>query len=494
MLKAFTGHSSRVLILPISLIALYGCGDSPNTVVDSGQNFRIAAGGQATYSGASVQMKATLTNQDGVEKDVTAEAIWQSLPGITGTINEQGIFSSVNNLTGVETVTADYRAMTASIQVEVTPRADLVGLWPVVANLQAGDALQFRCAATFQDGEEAWVTEQVSWSIEPGLAASIGENGLLQTQAGAAGVEKVRASYHGWTAESEVEIQPVYQNRFEMVAIPAGEFLMGDANGRDDEKPEHRVFTDAFEVGKFEVTNREYAAFLTEALRKHIVLHDGNLIIQNIPPYRFVFYTKIPDNDRVQQFFRVVRGDGIDEVTVEAIPGFEDHPVTYLTWYGAYAFAEFYGLRLPFEAEWEKAARGGQQLEYATTDGTISNELANIAGLAGRDAYVRTAPVGAFPPNPYGVHDMSGNVAEFIRDFYEPDYYANSAASNPPGPHDIWDIFNRRERHDWLLRGGSWQAGPDQVRCARRFHLIEPHDNVIITPTDGFRVARSLPD
>lgn len=494
MLGVFFRQSTALLFLQVLLILIYACRNSPNTVEETELDFQIATEVLSIYSGGSIQMKATIINQDDVKEEVTSVVIWQVSPGIAGTITENGIFSSVNNITGVETITAEYRAMTASIQIEVTPRADIIGLWPAMVNLQAGDELQFRCAAAFQNGQEAWVTDEVSWSIEPGLAASIGQNGLLQTQPRATGVEKVMVSYHGWTAESEVEIQQVYQSRFEMMRIPAGEFLMGDDNGDGDEAPRHRVFTDAFEIGKFEVTNSEYATFLTEGLKRNVVLHDGNLILQNMPPYRFVFYTKIPDYDRVEQFFRVVSGDGLDEVRVEVTPGFENHPVVYVTWYGAYAFAEFYGFRLPFEAEWEKAARGGQQLEYATADGSMSNDLANIAGFGGRDIYERTAAVGSFPPNPYGVHDMSGNVAEFIRDFYETDFYGNSPYENPSGPHDIWDILARRARADWLLRSGSWSTSANRARCATRYHLIEPHDNVVTTPTDGFRVARSFPN
>lgn len=480
---------TNLFCLWLILVIASACRDNPTKVEDKQQNFGIEADAVSIYSSASVQLKALITNKDGSQEDVTASTLWKISPGMIGTVNETGQFLSVNNLTGVETISAQYNGDTASIQIEVTRRADILGLWPVLVNMQAGDQLQFRCAATFQDDQEAWVTDKVSWSIEPGLAASIDQNGLLQTQAGASGMEKVIASYHGWRAVSEVEVQTTYQSRFEMVTIPAGQFDMGDNNGDPDEAPQHKVYTDAFEVGKFEVTNAEYAAFLTEALKRHIIRYNGHLTVKNVPPFRHVFFGKIPDFD-VQQFFRFIPDDTPDEGSFEPLPGFEDHPVVYQHWYGAQTFAEFYGFRLPTEAEWEKAARGGQQLEFATEDGSISHDLANIVGVGGRDTYEQTAPVGSFPPNPYGVYDMCGNATEFIRDFYAADYYANSPFENPLGPHNLGDILLRRGLLEWLIRDGSWAMGEDRARCASRFQLIEPHDNVIITPWDGFRVAR----
>ncbi len=489
MAKNNVRQVTKLFCLCLILVGTSACRNSPTKVEDQQQNFEIESDAVSLYSSESVQLRALITKEDGTKEEVTSSTLWELSPGSIGTISETGQFLSVNNLTGVETISGQYNGEKASIQIEVTRRADILGLWPVLVNVQAGDQLQFKCAATFQDDQEDWVTSKVTWSIEPGLAASIDQNGLLQTQAGASGVEKIIVNYHGWTAESEVAVQATYQSPFDMVTIPAGQFEMGDDNGDPDEAPRHPVFTDAFEIGKFEVTNAEYAVFLTEALRRRIVRYDGNLTVKNVPPFRHVFFGKVPDFD-VQQFFIYVPGETPNEGTFETLPGFEDHPVVYQTWYGAHAFAEFYGLRLPSEAEWEKAARGGQQLEFATEDGSISHDLANIAGVGGRDIYGQTAPVGSFPPNPYGIYDMCGNVREFIRDFYEPDYYTNSIVENPAGPHNLEDILLRRGRPDWLLRDGSWQLGSDKARCANRYHLIEPHDNVVVTPVDGFRIAR----
>ncbi len=480
-------HCSLLVVLAVT-----ACRDNPARPEESVQDFQIDADTFSTYSSAAIQLRAVVTNSDGSEKEVTSETIWTISPGTSALINQAGRVSTVNNLTGVETVTAEYQSKSVSVQVEVTRRADILGLWPVVTNIQAGEALQFRCAATFQDDQEAWVTDDVSWSIAPGLAASIDQHGRLTSQAGAAGVETVTVSYHGWSAESEVEVQAAHQNRFEMARIPAGPFTMGSDSGEADESPAHEVDVDAFEIGKFEITNVQYAEFLTLALQRGHIRYNGHLVSKNTPPFRHVMFTKIPDFDRVEQFLQHVPGDGTDPGEFVSTPGFENHPVLFQTWYGAHAFAEFYGLKLPSEAEWEKAARGGLQLEYATADGSISHDLANIAGTGGRDSFAEVAPVGLFPPNAYGVHDLSGNVREFVRDFYANDFYARSPADNPFGPHDILDIFGRRIRADWLLRGGSWREGPSASRCANRILLVEPHDNVVVTAWDGFRVARDL--
>ena len=119
-----------------------------------------------------------------------------------------------------------------------------------------------------------------------------------------------------------------------MELIPAGEFRMG-SNERDDEKPIHSVYVDAFYMDKHEVTNAEYAEFLN-AKGKHT---DGSITWLDIGA----------DRCRIEYVSRVYR----------AKTGYENHPVTFVSWYGAMAYAEWAGKRLPTEAEWEKAARGG---------------------------------------------------------------------------------------------------------------------------------------
>ena len=117
---------------------------------------------------------------------------------------------------------------------------------------------------------------------------------------------------------------------------------------------------------------------------------------------------------------------------------------------------------------------------------------ANLTDLGGADIYRAHVPVGSFPPNPYGLYDMTGNVHEFIFDLYDPVYYQNSPSSDPSGPGPV-TVQTRRANLLWITRGGAWIDGPQDARAARRFVIDEPHDNVVILEYSGFRVARSLP-
>ncbi len=451
---------------------------------------RIETAAAATYSGGKVQLRAIFEDENGDTTDVTAEAVWANTPAIAGVIGADGLFTSINNLTGTEHVTAEYRSRTAVTDIQVEPRASVLGVSPVLCNLAAGDRLQFRAAVVFPNGSEDWVTDRVTWSVVPGVAGSISEDGLFESLPGAMGTEKIVAEYHGRSHESKVEIAAVYRSRFPFVEIPAGEFVMGANDGNDDEKPEHTVFLDAFEIGQYEITNRQYADYLNEAIARGEVRHEIGIISKGRPPFYFIGMGKIFAPEFSNQYIHFVPGDSEEDGTFEVTGGFENYPVGRLTWYGAAAFCDFYGLRLPSEAEWEKAARGGQQQVYATADGTISHDLANIAGVGQRDTFDEAAPVGSFPPNPFGIYDMAGNVFEFVCDFYAADYYTSSPARNPTGPFSKDSIQERRVLLEWLHRGGSWINTSANVTTTRRGLLVEPHDNVVILEWAGFRVAR----
>lgn len=221
-------------------------------------------------------------------------------------------------------------------------------------------------------------------------------------------------------------------DRFEgMKLIPAGEFRMGSNSGGvygTDEKPVHSVYVDAFYMDKYEVTNAEYAEFLN-AKGKHA---DADQTWLNVGHERA----------RIKYVNSVYR----------AKAGYENHPVTLVSWYGAMAYAAWKGKRLPTEAEWEKAARGGLAgLTYPwgnSIDGTRANY-----------SLKDTTVVGKYPANGYGLYDIVGNVWEWCLDEYNMDFYAVSPSQNPlSGANSIqWILDNYTGiKTTRVKRGGSW--------------------------------------
>ena len=244
-------------------------------------------------------------------------------------------------------------------------------------------------------------------------------------------------------AEDESMIYPREQQKTEMVLIPAGEFLMGssDTDADADEKPVHSVYVDAFEIDVFEVTNAQFKAFV-----------DAN------PQWR---KAQIPD--------KFHRGYYLNHWEGDAYPvGRATHPVVYVSWYAAMAYAKWAGKRLPTEAEWEKAARGGLIGKPYPWGDEIDASKANYGSK--RDG---TTPVGEYPPNGYGVYDMVGNVSEWCLDAYDAEFYHVSPKRNPLAGHELPDVLatftevpeNKVPR---VLRGGSWLNVAYRLRVAVR--------------------------
>jgi formylglycine-generating enzyme required for sulfatase activity len=254
----------------------------------------------------------------------------------------------------------------------------------------------------------------------------------------------------------------------EMVLIPAGEFSMGDHfnEGEIDEKPVHTVYLDAYYIDVYEVTNAQYAQFLnrygknTDAAGHELLDIDSS----------YCLIEKVGN-------------------TYKPKSGYENHPVIAVTWYGAAAYAQFYGKRLPTEAEWEKAARGGLVGKRYPWGDNITHDDANYPGTGGKDKWDVTSPVGSFAPNGYGLYDMAGNVWEWCADEYASDYYSKSPKNNPKGPgvavtfknNDFTNVNIRR-----VLRGGCWFYNANGLRCADRNDGEPTYAYVIV----GFRCSQ----
>jgi formylglycine-generating enzyme required for sulfatase activity len=255
-----------------------------------------------------------------------------------------------------------------------------------------------------------------------------------------------------------------------MVHVPAGEFIMG-SDEYSEEQPVHTVYLDAFYIDKYEVTNAQFAAFVsatgheTDAERTGCGwAYDGDNwdCVQGVD-WQHPFG---PDTD---------------------LAGKDEHPVVQVSWNDAKAYCEWAGARLPTEAEWEKAVRGTDGRTYPwgnAFDGSRVNFCdrnceVDWKDTGADDGYARTAPVGSYPAgaSPYGALDMAGNVWEWVADWYDSGYYAASPESNPKG------LASGDER---VLRGGSWDSNEAYVRAANRARY--PPDGTTLNV--GFRCAR----
>ncbi len=224
-----------------------------------------------------------------------------------------------------------------------------------------------------------------------------------------------------------------------MVLIPAGQFQMGSDEGEGNEKPVHTVYLDAFYMDIYTVTNAQYQKFC-----------------------------KLTGRSPQGHWSQGLSGFGQP-----------NQPVMGLAWQTAVEYCQWAGKRLPTEAEWEKAARGGlERKKYPWGDEPPDETKANS------DRHVEhPTPVGSYPPNGYGLHDMAGNVEEWCYDWYRPDYYQKSPKRNPQGPAS--GFHSRR-----VVRGGDWIDIAKRIRCANRKGANPKPRGIIFNY--GFRCVQSV--
>ncbi|MEP7153317.1 MAG: SUMF1/EgtB/PvdO family nonheme iron enzyme [Nitrospira sp.] len=228
----------------------------------------------------------------------------------------------------------------------------------------------------------------------------------------------------------------------EMVQISEGPFVMGsrDNDSDPDEKPEHQVYLKSYFFDRHEVTQDAYA--------------------------RFSKMTK-----RLTRKIEVFEGDPAKLLKPES-------PMIAVTWDDAEAYCKWAGKRLPTEAEWEKAARGEGKRRYPWGEEFVVG-YANIDG--DEDGFRYLAPPGSFESgrSPYGIYDMTGNVGEWVADFYDENAYRKSSYRDPKGP----DLGEQR-----VIRGGSWRETKRNVRSSKRFQAKPWRHDITV----GFRCAKDI--
>ncbi len=273
-----------------------------------------------------------------------------------------------------------------------------------------------------------------------------------------------------------------------MVLVEGGVFQMGNPQDHyvyREQQPVHEVKLKSYYLGKYEVTNAEYIAFLEASAGELRVDHQDRasplsaglrrkedvLVDVTIHPH--------PDSTLADCGIRVQEVPG-GKLRFALVPGRERHPVTYVTWFGAEAYCRWKHKRgrLPTEAEWEYAARGGKtgqedDYRYAGSDSL------DPVGWYWNNAGFAPHPVGEKKPNQLGIYDLSGNLWEWVQDHWHENY------DGAPTDGRAWIDRNARKDDNRVMRGGAWLYHEDQARAANRWSDV-PDDRHAYK---GFRCA-----
>ena len=304
----------------------------------------------------------------------------------------------------------------------------------------------------------------------------------------------------------------------EMVWIPGGTFRMGSDKHYPEERPVHQVAVDGFWMDRYPVTNERFARFVEET---------GHRTFAEMPPHAadypgadpamlyvgsvvFVQPSGPVDLKNLTNWWQFMRGaDWRHPYGPQiSISGLEQHPVVHVTFSDAEAFARWEGKELPTEAEWEFAARGGLDgAPFAWGDAFLPGDRHMANTWQGefpwrhdsKDGYERTSPVGAFPPNGYGLYDTIGNVWEWTSDWYRPRHTHDEPKAccvprNPRGAR-VDESYDQNQPSILIprkvLKGGSHLCAPNYCR---RYRPAARFPQPVDTSTShiGFRCIRRL--
>ena len=350
---------------------------------------------------------------------------------------------------------------------EITNSQPIIDSVIVPEEIKAGDKVKLEVVAHDADGDEL----TYNWEVSEGTVDADGVWTVPAAATRATVSVHVSDGVNTSVASSQISVEIVLPpeppstliERDGMVLIPAGEFQMGNNApwASSDEGPVHTVYVDAFFIDKYEVTNLAYQKFILANPRWQKDRIDS----------RF-------DDEEDGEYLSYWNGNDYPK-------GEANHPVMSVNWYAAMAYAQWQEKRLPTEAEWEYAARGGLiGKEYPWGD-DIDSSKANYGFHVGYPT-----PVGKYPPNGYGLYDMAGNLWEWCLDEYNRDFYANSPRENPLAGADTidWLISNFASvTTQRVMRGGSWFNDSGNLDVYGRVNAFAWDANVL----SGFRCVRA---
>ncbi len=255
----------------------------------------------------------------------------------------------------------------------------------------------------------------------------------------------------------------VNENILEFEFVKGGCFYRGNIHGNEDEKTVRKIFVDDFFISSLEITNKQYCEFLNQSgITKDSIENLINISL-NTSGFDSTIYHK--------------------QGSYYCSEKYENFPVTHVSWYGADAYCKFHHLRLPTEAEWEYAAKGGKNFirfffrkKYLTFSG--SNTPEQVSWYRDNSDNQIHQP-GLKLPNKLNLYDMSGNVDEWCSDWYSLNYYSESDTNNPQGP----PITQFK-----VIRGGSWYNTQEMLSVTNR-RASNPKNK---KATIGFRVVKDV--